>query len=136
MPGDGLVQSLVHADMTGGGKESWCGVMFVPDPQQTSGKFTALGLSPDGEIQWKYALPSGAQHAVEPVVVGRLLPGAARQWLLPGSDGSIHVLAADGAPIDHFNYGEQVTGLAAVEIDGKPVLLISSANGVEALRVE
>ena len=68
--------------------------------------------------------------------MGRLLPGAARQWLLPGSDGSIHVLAADGTLIDRFNYGEQVNGLATVEIDGKPVLLISSANGVEALRAE
>ena len=85
---------------------------------------------------WKYNLPFGTQQPVEPIVIGRLLPGPARQWLLPGSDGSIHVLAADGTLIDHFNYGEQVTGLATVEIDGKPVLLISSANGVEALRTE
>ena len=83
--------------------------MFVPDPQQTSGQFTALGLNPKGEVLWKYALPSGTQQPVEPIVVGRLLPGTARQWLLPGSDGSIHVLAADGTLIDRFNYGEQVT---------------------------
>jgi peroxiredoxin len=141
VPGDGFVQYLLHADLTGHGPESWCGILFVPDPQQTSGQFTALGLSRSGvgasvQVEWRYALPAGAQHAVEPIVVGRLLPGAARQWLLPGSDGSIHVLAADGKLIDRFNYGEQVTGLATVEIEGKPVLLISSANGVEALRVE
>ena len=108
----------------------------MPDPQQTSGRFTALGLSPGGNVLWKYALPSGTQQTVESIVVGRLLPGTALQWLLPGSDGSIHVLAADGTLIDRFNYGEPVTGLATVEIDGKPVLLISSASGVEALRVE
>ena len=130
------LRSLAHADLAGNGRTNWCGIMFVPDPQQTSGQFTALGLSPSGEVQWKYALPAGTQQAVEPIVVGRLLPGTARQWLLPGSDGSIHVLAADGTLIDRFNYGEQVTGLATVEIDGKPVLLISSANGVEALTVE
>ncbi len=130
------MRSLVHADLTGSSRENWCAVVFVPDSQQTSGQFTALGLNPGGEVIWKYALPSGTQQAVESIVVGRILPGPASQWLLPGSDGSIHALAADGTLIDRFNYGEQVTGLATVEIDGKPVLLIGSANGVEALQAE
>jgi thiol-disulfide isomerase/thioredoxin len=133
---DGAVRCLTHADLDGSGKETWCGVMFVPDPQRTSGKFTAQGLDASGRAIWKYDLPAGLQQPVESVVVGRLLPGAARQWILPGSDGSIHVLAADGTLLDRFNYGEQVTGVATVDIGGKAVLLISSANGVEALRVE
>jgi peroxiredoxin len=133
---EGTLQYLTHGDLSGNGAETWCGIMFVPDPQHTSGKFTALGMNPNFTVAWKYALPSGTEQAVEPIVVGRLLPGAARQWILPGCDGSIHVLAGDGTLIDRFNYGEQVNGLATVEIDGKPVLLISSANGVEALRVE
>jgi hypothetical protein len=135
--GDGILQSLVHADLTGGNQEAWCGMLYVPDSQQlAAGRFTAVGLNLKGDVTWKYDLPPGTQQAVESIVVGRLLPGTTRQWLLPGSDGSIHVLAADGTPIDHFNYGSQVGGLATVEIDGKPVLLISSATGVEALRVE
>jgi hypothetical protein len=133
---EGSLRTMVHADMSGNGPETWCGVMFVADPQQTSGQFTAVGLNTNGEVQWKYPLPPGTQQAVESVVVGRVLPGSASQWLLPGSDGSIHIVAADGKPIDHFNYGTQVSGVATVEIDGKPVLLISSANGIEALRVE
>ncbi len=137
VPGEGILQSLVHADLTGSGQETWCGILHLPDNQQlATGHFTAMGLNAKGEVIWKYELPFGTQQPVEPIVVGRLLPAAARQWLLPGSDGSIHVLAADGTPIDHFNYGSQVSGLATLEIDGKPVLLISSANGVEALRVE
>ena len=136
IPGGGFFRALVHADLSGSGQENWCGVTFTPDVQETSGQFAALGLSPGGDVLWKYALPPGTQQAVESIVVGRLLPGAASQWLLPGSDGSVHVLAADGTPIDRFNYGEPVTGLATVEIEGKPVLLISSANGVEALRAE
>jgi peroxiredoxin len=136
IPGGGFVRALMHADLAGSSQETWCGVLFVPDPQQTSGQFTALGLSPAGQVTWKYAMPSGTQQAVESIVVGRLLPGTARQWLLPGSDGSIHVLGADGTLVDHFNYGTQITGLATVEIGGKPVLLIGSANGVEAMRVE
>ncbi len=137
IPCDGILQSLVHADLTQSGQETWCGMMYVPDGQQlAAGHFTAVGLNPKGEVIWKYNLPFGTQQPVEPIVVGRVLPGTARQWLLPGSDGSIHVLAADGTLIDRFNYGEPVAGLATVEIDGKPVLLISSANGVEALRAE
>jgi peroxiredoxin len=135
--GEGLLQSLVHADLTGSGLEAWCGILHLPDNQQlATGHFTAIGLNTKGEVIWKYELPFGTQQPVEPIVVGRVLPGTARQWLLPGSDGSIHVLAGDGTAIDHFNYGSQVSGLATLEIDGKPVLLISSANGVEALRVE
>jgi len=136
IPCDGVVTSLAHADLTQSGQENWCGVTFAPDSRAASGQFTALGLGTRGEVLWKYVLPSGTQQAVEPIVVGRLLPGAAKQWLLPGCDGSIHVLAADGAPIDHFNYGAPINGLATVEIEGKPTLVISSVNGVEALRVE
>ncbi|MGO9110600.1 MAG: redoxin domain-containing protein [Thermoguttaceae bacterium] len=137
LPSEGILQSVVYADLAGNGQETWCGMIHVPDNHQiATGRFTAVGLNTKGELIWKYELPFGTQQPVEPIVVGRILPGTTGQWLLPGSDGSIHVLAADGTPIDHFNYGSQVSGLATVEIDGKPVLLISSANGVEALRVE
>lgn len=135
--GEGILQTLVHADLNGSGQEAWCGMIYMPDNQHlATGSFTAIFLNQDRKVIKSYNLPAGLQQLVEPIVVGRLLPGPARQWLLPGSDGSIHVLAADGTLIDRFNHGEQVTGLATVEIDGKPVLLIGSANGVEALRVE
>jgi hypothetical protein len=124
--------------MAGSGFEAWCGLLMTPENnrQLTTGRFTAFGLSAKGEMTWKYELPFGTQQLVEPIVVGHLLPGNSRQWLLPGCDGSIHILASDGTPIDRFNYGEQITGLATLEIDGKLVLLVSSASGVEALRVE
>jgi hypothetical protein len=89
-----------------------------------------------GETIWKYELPFGSIRTVEPIIVGRVLPGTASQWILPGCDGSVHILGADGTLIDRFNYGAPINGLATAEIDGKPVLLISSANGVEAFRVE
>ena len=109
--------------------------MFAADPQQTSGQITAIGLNP---AERSSGVSTACRHAAAGRIGRRrrLLPGTAQQWLLPGSDGSIHVVALDGTPIDRFNYGEQVTGVATVQIDGKPVLLISSANGVEALRCE
>ena len=47
--------------------------------------------------------------------------------------------AADGTPIDRFNYGAQINGLATVEIEGKPVLLARSVRPTawsRPLRVE
>ena len=65
-----------------------------------------------------------------------MISGPAGQWLLAGCDGSIHVLGADGKLIDKFNYGAEICGLAAVEIDGKPALVVATPGGVEAWRVE
>ncbi len=132
----GRLRGLACAALAGEGHAGWCGVVFVPDPQQTSGQFTALGLDESGNVRWKYGLPRGTQQTVEPIIVGRVLSGAASQWLLPGSDGSVHILSADGKLVDRFNYGAQINGMATVDVGGRPVLLISSANGVEALRVE
>ena len=116
---------------------TWCEILRRPDSRQpAAGQYTAIGLNAHGETIWKYELPFGSMRTVEPIVVGRVLPGTAAQWILPGADGSVHVLAADGTLIDRFSYGAQINGLTVTEIDGKPALLISSANAVEALRVE
>ena len=40
--------------------------------------------------------------------------------LFSGADGSIHLLAADGRPLDHFNYGTAIGGLATVAVGGRP----------------
>jgi thiol-disulfide isomerase/thioredoxin len=136
LPADGTLYGLAQADLAEDGRHTWCCVLFAGDSRTTSGQFTAIGLSESGEFQWRRQLPAGTLQTAEPIVVGRVLPGTASQWILPGCDGSIHILAADGALIDRFNYGAPINGLATVEIDGKPVLLISSANGVEALRLE
>ena len=135
--GDGVLEGLLQADLAGDGHVTWCELLRRPDARQpVAGQYTAIGLNVRGEAIWKYDMPAGSIRTVEPIVVGRILPGTASQWILPGCDGSVHILSADGTLIDRFNYGAQINGLATVEIDGKPVLLISSANGVEALRVE
>ena len=76
LPGGGYLRALAHADLTHSGQESWCGVVFQANPQQiNSGQFTAVGLTPHGEVTWKYPLPAGTEQAVESIVAGRLLPG-------------------------------------------------------------
>ena len=46
------------------------------------------------------------------------------------------MLAADGSPIDKFNYGVELTGIGTAEFDGRPLLLVSSANELTAWAVE
>ncbi len=104
--GDGILEGLLPADLAGDGRVTWCELLRRPDASQpAAGQYTAIGLNARGESIWKYELPSGSIRIVEPIVVGRVLRGAASQWILPGCDGSVHILGADGALIDRFNYG-------------------------------
>jgi hypothetical protein len=137
LSGEGIIEGLLPGELTGDGRVTWCELLRRPDARQpVAGQYTATGLNFHGEAIWKYDMPFGSIRTVEPIIVGRVLPGTAAQWILPGCDGSVHILAADGTLVDRFNYGAQINGLATVEIDGKPALLISSGNSVEALRVE
>ena len=127
-----FLHRIVAADLDGDGKPHWCGLA-----PQADGSSLALGLNLEGEELWSYALPAGIhRQPIEPVIAGRLLPGAQDQWLLPGPDGSIHVLGADGKLLDSFNYGAELAGLATAELDGKPLLIVSTQDGLEAWKVE
>ena len=102
----------------------------------------AVGLSLDteqlrGGVVWTYSLPVGfPPQPIEPIIAGRIARDGRGVWLLPGPDGSIHILSPDGHLIDRFNYGSPLQGLAAVEIAGRPALVVATASGLEAWRVE
>ncbi|NLX98484.1 MAG: redoxin domain-containing protein [Rhodopirellula sp.] len=122
---------VTTADLDGKAPLELCGLSA-----RELGESEAVGLNLKGEQLWDYPLPKGVhQRPIELVVAGQLRPDGPSQWLFPAADGSIHVIAADGAPFDKFNYGATLDGLATTRLDGKPVLLVSSEQGVEALRV-
>ena len=131
LPGQ-LLHFIAAADLNGDGKLLWCGLAA---PQL--GSNVAVGLDLTGKELWRYPLPVGVhRQPVEPVVAGRLSNRGPGQWLLPAADGSIHILAADGTPLDRFNYGAPLAGLATAEVDGRPVLIVSSTGGLQAWKVE
>jgi len=120
------------ADLAGDGNIQWCALTVSP-----LGENLAIGLNLSGKQLWSYAMPEGGhQYPIEPVVAAQLTAAPPGQWVTAGVDGSIHVIAADGKPIDQFNYGAIIYGLAAVKIDGGPVLIVASPDGLEALRVD
>lgn len=99
------------------------------------GAYAVVGIDPARGETWSYELPKGInERPVESIVPGRL--GAETIWLVPAADGSIHLLDAGGRLIDRFSLGAATSGLATVEVDGKPVLIVADARGVEAFNVE
>jgi thiol-disulfide isomerase/thioredoxin len=122
---------IVAADLDGQEPLELCGLSA-----RELGVSEAVGVNLKGEQLWTYPLPKGVHmRPIELIIPGRLKNEGPGQWLLPAADGSIHVIAADGKPIDEFNYGNALDGLATAQIDGKPVLLVASSEGVEAFQV-
>jgi len=127
-----MIYWIAGDDLQGNGQLLWCG-LAAPKLGET----IALGLNLKGEELWNYTLPVGVQpQPIEPIIAGKTTREGPGQWILPGPDGSIHILAADGKPIDSFNYGTVLQGLATVVIDGQPVIVVASPNGLEAWKVE
>jgi hypothetical protein len=48
----------------------------------------------------------------------------------------VHFLAADGAPIDRFNTGDTISGLAVATTGDEGLLVVASGQGVEGWRVK
>lgn len=125
-----LVNWFDVADLDGNKTPDICCLCFLEMYEQI-----AVGTNPQGEELWTYQLPKGLSIA-EPILAGNVKPSGAGQWILPGADGSIHILAADGKPLDQFNYGKLITGIATLLIDRKPVLMISTKEGLDAYWIE
>ncbi len=124
------VSSLATADLDGDGRWETACLLAAP---ATLGQVETMGLDPSGSEAWRYRLPDGfLQSLVERVIPVRAADDSGG-WLLPAADGSIHLLNPAGELIDRFNYGAAITGLAMTQHQGQPLLLVSSAEGLEAL---
>lgn len=122
---------IVAAELTGNPQPQFCG-LSVPQ----LGKTVAVGFDASGRELWQYLLPEGIhERPIEQIVAGRLV-GNTGQWILPGCDGSIHILSPEGELIDRFNYGQLLTGLVTAENRGRMLLIVASADGIEAFAVE
>jgi len=123
---------ILGADLTNDNIPELCALAPEPD-----GNVVAVGLTPEGKELWSHPLPRGAhQTAVDRAVAGNVLGSGPAQWIFPGPDGSLHILTHDGKLLDHFTYGDRLTGLAITTIKGKPVLLVATTQAVEAWQIE
>ena len=126
-------RQMQHAratDLNGDGKDDIC-ALSAP----AIGTTIAIGVSPTGQELWNHELPKGVHETgIEKIVWGPIT-GEGSQWVLPAPDGSIWIVDADGQLVDKFNYGSQLTGVAAAEIDGKRILLVSTPDSLKAWNV-
>jgi thiol-disulfide isomerase/thioredoxin len=127
-----MIGWIAGADLQGNGQQLWCGLSA-----QKMGETVALGFNLKGDELWTYTMPVGVQpQPIEQIIPGKITRDGPGQWLLPGPDGSINIISAEGKLIDAFNYGAMLQGLATISIDGQPVLVIASPKGLEAWKVE
>jgi thiol-disulfide isomerase/thioredoxin len=125
------LQTVHAADLNGDGQPELCGLSF-----RSLGAHSLVGFNLKGEELWNYELPTGVhEKPIESITAARLLGGES-QWLVAGADGSVHILAADGKPVEKFHYGAALAGLAGARIGGEAVLFISSDTGLEAWKLE
>ena len=100
----------------------------------------AVGFDGTGRELWNYPLPAGVQPVPqmqnEVVVGGRVFDEGPGAWVFAGADGSIHLVAPDGKPIDQFATGEAIHGIALGTLDGHATLFISNAKSVTAFRLQ
>ncbi|HEY5315012.1 MAG TPA: redoxin domain-containing protein [Pirellulales bacterium] len=127
-----FLRGVYSAQLTSSDRTDYCAVALTEANRQV-----LVGFDPSGRELWSFNLPPGLQNqpALEPITSGNVLGASSAQWLVAGADGSIHILSADGVPVDHFEYGRAISGLAAADLGG-PVLLIATSNGVEAFKVD
>jgi thiol-disulfide isomerase/thioredoxin len=125
------MQTLYAADLNGDGQTELCGLSY-----RSLSANSLVGFDLTGKEQWEYELPSGVhEKPIESVTAVHLI-GEQSQWLVAGADGSVHILSADGKPIDKFNSGAALGGLAGAKVGGEPVLFIASEQGLEAWKLE
>jgi hypothetical protein len=126
------LRSFLGDELAGEGTWRWCALGF-----SEKGDYAAIGFDFEGQELWNYRLPNEPPtRPIEPIVAGRLSRNGSGEWFLPCPDGSIHILDAAGQPLDSFNHGAVLQGLATAEIGGKPALLIAAPGGVDAFTVE
>ena len=127
-----LLFAIAAAELDGDAQAELCG-LSAPG----LGENLAVGLNTQGDLLWSYQMPKGTfAETVQRICGARLKKSAPGQWVLLGPDGSVHIVGIDGKPVDQFNYGDIVTGLASADIEGRGVLLFGSRQGVEAVAVE
>ncbi len=109
----------------------YCGITYGPE-----GRRLAIGLSRDDQSQWRYNLPAGAfDSQIRFVTSAPLLDDQQCQWLIAGTDGSVHIISQDGRFTDFFQSGKTLVGLAGGRLASAGVIVLSSRDGLAAFEV-
>lgn len=100
------------------------------------GAVTGIGITEAWQPIWKYPLPSGLyRHQIDwPQSMD--LPNIGPTWLIPGADGSVHFVGADGKFTDSFYTGEHLRGIAGLRLDDRLLLILATDGKLTAHEIE
>lgn len=123
---------LVATNIEGPQSEPYCAVALAEE-----GKLLAIGLSENKEEMWAFELPQGGHDSpIEFIASSQLFENSPMQWLIAGSDGSIQITGQSDDDSDYYRYGQSLKGMATTHLGTDRVLLVSTAKGVTAWKVE
>ena len=111
---------------------SYCGLAYDLEADHV-----AIGMDSNLQERWRIRLPAGMhQGPIQPVrsTTASLL-GKQPWWIIPGADGSIWFVSEDGTFRDSFQFGMALRGLELTSWNNSLVLLVSTANGVSAWKL-
>ena len=126
-------ESILNRDLRPSGQGN---AVYLGIASSSFGGHVITGISGDWQPLWSHSMPRGVyRHQVDfPQAVS--IPGIGAIWIVPGPDGSVHFLSADGKFRDQMYVGSQIRGLAATPIGDKPALLIAIDGKVTANELE
>jgi thiol-disulfide isomerase/thioredoxin len=129
--GSRYVRLVASADLDSDGALEYCGLAPTP-----AGHESIVGFDLEGGELWEVPLAKGVNESpIELITTGKLT-GDTVQWVVAGPDGAVLIIDANGQLVDSFHYGAALTGIATAQIDGAPALIVSTAEGVDAWKVE
>ena len=130
---DGLpcFEAILHRDRTlAAGHAVYLGIA-----SSSFGGRVLTGIDGQWKAIWSYTMPQGIyRHQVDfPQAIS--IPEIGPMWLVPGPDGSVHFLSADGKFQDQMYVGSHIRGIAGITIDQQSVLLVATDGRITAHQI-
>ncbi|MEK6233349.1 MAG: hypothetical protein N2C14_01410, partial [Planctomycetales bacterium] len=118
-----FLKYVAAEDLNGDGRPELLGVAVT----EVRGD-VVVGFDLQGREQWKYPLPERLHDPPQPIVFGRIAGVPQGVWLIAGRGGSLHLLSAEGKPLDRFEYGAHIGGMALAQIGSRTLLIVSGGR--------
>jgi hypothetical protein len=105
--------------------------------EQDDDNMDIVGLDATGKRLWQHPFPNWQlREPVEPIVCGDVTGNGVNDWLIPASDGTLHILDKRGNRLDEVSFGAPICGVAVANVSGKRVLLVSNRDSITAWEIE
>ena len=128
--GQRAIHQIVAASFPAPRASAYMGLSFTAE-----GKLSGIALTDSLNEAWEYPLPGDHRTPIEFMTSCNFGIAGGGEWLLAGSDGSVHLVSHNGDFFDSFRTGKVLTGIAGIKSGGKRLVLTASKDGIEAVEI-